>query len=49
MADSIEETLLGDGLGDVVPVVEVEMEPMEEDPEEDPFEVVRSTSSVHLY
>ena len=41
--------MLGDVPGEAAPVVEMEMEPMEEDPEGDPFEVVRSSSSVHLY
>ena len=49
MADRLEGALLGDGPGDAAPVVEVEMEPMEEDPEKDPSEAVWSSSLVHLY
>ena len=49
MANRLEEALLGNGTGEAAPVVKVEIEPMEEDPEEDLSEVVGSTSSVHLY
>ena len=45
MAECLEKALLGDVLREAAPAMEMEMEPMEEDPSE----AVGSSSSVHLY
>ena len=45
MADRIEEAMGGGEFDDAAPIIQEEIEPMEEDLSED----VESTSSVHLY
>ena len=49
MAERLEEALLRDVPGEAAPVVEIQVEPIKEDPEKDPPEAVGSSNSVHLY